>query len=55
MERKYSEVDITWASVEKYYQYSKTMWTTDKNGIPRYTLLGENDKRIEIEDRIWNK
>lgn len=48
MERKYSEVDVTWSSIEKDYQYDKVVWTWMSNGIPKFTLLDENNQRIEI-------
>lgn len=48
MERKYSEVDVTWSSIEKDYQYDKVVWTLMSNGIPKFTLIDENNQRIEI-------
>ena len=48
MERRFSEVDVTWASIEKKIPYAKIMWSIDKNGIPRYTFLDEDNKKIEI-------
>ena len=47
-ERKYSEADLTWSSVEKYQNYKAVNWTIDKNGIPIYSFLDENGKRIEL-------
>jgi len=44
----YSETDITWSSIEKYYPYSKVNWFVEKNGIPRYVLLDENGEKINI-------
>ena len=48
MGKIYSEKDITWSSVEKYYPYNKTIWKMDKNGIPRFTLLDKNEFKINI-------
>ena len=45
----YSEVDLTWSSMERFYKYSKVTWTTEKNGIPRYYLLDKDGKKIEIK------
>ena len=44
----YNEKDITWSSIEKYYNYSKVKWSIQKNGIPKYTFFDENDNEIEI-------
>ena len=52
MSRIYSEDDITWSSIEKYIQYSKVEWTTNKNGISTYKLFDEEGKRIYISDYI---
>lgn len=49
MERKYSEVDVTWSSIEKDYQYDKVVWTRMSNGIPKFTLLDDNGNRIYIK------
>ena len=48
-ERKYSEADLTWSSVEKYQNYKAVNWTIDKNGIPIYSFLDENGKKIELD------
>lgn len=48
MERVYSELDVTWASIEKYVNYCSVRWTTDKNGIPRYMFLDEYGKKIDV-------
>lgn len=48
MERVYSEGDLTWSSIERLYEYSRVVWYTEKNGIPRYVLFDEDNKRIEI-------
>ena len=45
----YSEKDITWSSIVKDYPFYKTIWTMGDNGIPRYTFLDENGKRIIID------
>lgn len=44
----YSEVDLTWSSMERLYDYSRATWTTERNGIPRYTFFDKNGKQIEI-------
>ena len=46
---KYSEVDVTWSSIEKDICYKTVNWSTDKNGIPRYAFMDENGNRIKIE------
>jgi hypothetical protein len=43
-----SEVDITWASIEKYVPYKQVAWSVSKEGIPRYTFFDENYKKINI-------
>jgi hypothetical protein len=45
----YSEVDLTWSSIEKFYNYSKVVWSVGKEGISRYTLLDENNRKIEVK------
>ena len=47
--RKYGESDLTWSSVEKYQNYKTVNWTIDKNGIPIYSFLDSNGKKIEID------
>ena len=54
MKNKYSEEDISWASIEKYIPYSKVVWSERKNGIPVYTFFIENYKKIDINDVIEN-
>jgi S-adenosylhomocysteine hydrolase len=49
MEKVYGEADVTWSSIEKYYSYDKVTWSVDKNGIPVYSLLGENNQKIKID------
>lgn len=44
----YSEVDITWSSIEKYVPYDKVIWHTKRNGIPVYTFLDENGSKIDV-------
>ena len=39
-------MEITWSSAEKDYEYGKVVWSIDKNGIPRYTLMDVNPLRI---------
>lgn len=46
---KYSEVDVTWSSIEKYIEYSKVVWTCAKNGIPKYAFMDENGNKIKVE------
>lgn len=48
MVKTYNEVGITWSSIEKYYDYSQTIWSVDKNGIPKYVLLNKNGNKIDI-------
>ena len=43
-------VDVTWSSIEKYYNYKKVVWSVDKNGIPKYCLRDENGRKIKIEE-----
>ena len=38
MDKNYSEVDITWSSIEKDVSYNRVVWEIDKDGIPRYTF-----------------
>lgn len=49
MERKLSEVDVTWASIEKYVPYSEVVWSESKEGIPRYAFFDENYKKIDVD------
>lgn len=49
MEKVYGEADVTWSYIEKYYSYDKVVWSVDKNGIPVYALLGENNQKIKID------
>lgn len=49
MSKKYSEEDITWSSIEKYYKYDKVVWYMRSNGIPTYALMDEKGKRIKVE------
>jgi len=46
---KYSEVDVTWASIEKKYDYDKVTWNTLNNGIPTYSLFDADGNKIKIE------
>ena len=48
MGKKISEVDVTWSSIEKGIKYNSVAWSTDNNGIPRYTFFDEDGKRIKI-------
>lgn len=48
MKKVYSEEDITWSSIEKYIDYNSVHWSMDKNGIPVYTFIDENGKKIDI-------
>lgn len=49
MEKKISEVDIMWASIEKYVPYKQVVWSVSKEGIPRYTFFDKNDKKIDVD------
>lgn len=44
-----SEVDITWASIEKYIPYKQVVWTISKEGIPRYAFFDENHRKINVD------
>ena len=48
MENMYSELDVTWVSIEKYVDYCSVRWSTDKNGIPRYMFFDEDGKKIDV-------
>ena len=48
MERKYSEDDVTWSSIEKYIPYAKVEWSINKQGISTYKLIDKNGKEIDI-------
>lgn len=39
MEKIYSEENAMWSSIEKDVQYSKVIWSANKDGIPRYTFI----------------
>ena len=52
MERRFSEVDVTWASIEKKIPYAQTVWTVDKNGIPVYTFFDASHSKIDINEYI---
>ena len=52
MERKYSEDDITWSSIEKYIPYAKVNWFINKVGISTYKLMDENDKEIDVDEYV---
>ena len=39
----YSEKDVTWSSIEKDVPYAKVIWSTQKNGIPKFTFIGEEE------------
>lgn len=49
MEKKISEVDITWASIEKYVPYKQVVWSVSKEGIPIYTFFDEKHNKIDID------
>ncbi len=48
MSKKYSEVDITWSSIERYVPYNRVVWHTQKDGIPVYSFFDENSNKIDI-------
>lgn len=52
MERKYSEDDVTWSSIEKYIPYAKVEWSTNKQGISTYKLIDKNGKEIDIQKYV---
>ena len=52
MSNKYSEVDITWSSIEKYIPYSKVVWSTGKDGIPVYMFMDKKSNKLNIN---WEK
>jgi AMMECR1 domain-containing protein len=41
--------------VEKKYPYSRVEWSTRSNGMPLYTLLDENYKKIETLTNLCHK
>ena len=47
--RKYSEGDVTWSSIEKDILYKTVIWSTDKNGLPKYTFIDNNVEKSKIE------
>ena len=48
MEKKISEVDITWSSIEASISYSRVIWYTNSNGIPRYIFYDVEGNRINL-------
>ena len=44
MESVYSEMGLTWASVEKDVPYTKVVWTVGKDGIPTYYFVNEDNQ-----------
>ena len=52
MERRFSEVDVTWASIEKKIPYTTVEWRVKNNGIPVYTFLDINHNKIDINEYI---
>ena len=52
MERKYSEDDVTWSSIEKYIPYAKAEWSINKQGISTYKLIDKNGKEIDIDEYV---
>lgn len=48
MNKIYNETDLTWSSVEKYYDYERVIWSVRENGIPVYTLEDNNGKKIKL-------
>jgi hypothetical protein len=52
MENKFSEVDVTWASIEKKIPYTTVEWRVRSNGIPVYTFFDANNSKIDINECI---
>ena len=52
MERKYSEDDVTWSSIEKFIPYAKVTWFKNKVGIYTYKLIDENGNKIDIDEYV---
>ena len=52
MERRFSEVDVTWASIEKKIPYANVLWGVRSNGIPVYTFFDTNHNKIDINEYI---
>ena len=54
MGKKISEVDVTWASIEKYYDYNTVVWGINNNGIPRYALFDKDYNKIDVDaKKCW--
>jgi hypothetical protein len=53
MERRFSEVDVTWASIEKKIPYTTVEWRVRTNGIPVYTFFDANRNKIDINEYIY--
>lgn len=51
--KKYSEIDVTWSAIEKYYPYNKVVWHMRSNGIPVYAFYDENDEKIDISTEVF--
>jgi len=52
MERRFSEVDVTWASIEKKIPYTTVEWRVRTNGIPVYTFFDVNHSKMDINEYI---
>jgi hypothetical protein len=52
MERRFSEVDVTWASLEKKIPYTTVEWRVKSNGIPVYTFFDASHSKIDINEYI---
>jgi len=52
MNKVYDETDLTWSSVERYYEYDKVTWSVSKNGIPIYVLEDKNGNKIKIDNKM---
>ena len=48
----YDETDLTWSSVERYYNYERVIWCIRENGIPVYVLEDKNGKKIKISNKV---
>ena len=38
----YSDLNVTWSSIEKDVDYKLVVWSMDDNGIPKFKFFDEN-------------